>query len=480
MPTKPANLLIIMADEHTQRILGCYGDQHVYTPNLDRLAARGTRFTDAYTPCPICVPARASFATGRYVHEIGHWDNGHPYSGEPRAWGNVLQRNGHLVDSIGKLHYRAEDDPVGFDHQHVPLHVVDGVGDLLGAVKDPQPPRERVRDMAMNIGPGETGYTHYDRQIRDVAADWLKARADQPHDGKPWTCFVSMVCPHFPLIAPEKFYQLYADTGLMPTKPIPELEHPWHVAYRDCFLYDTFTPERTKIALASYYGLVSFVDDNIGHILDTLDATGLAATTRVLYVSDHGDNVGERGVWGKSNFYEESVAIPAMIAGPGIPKGHVCHTPISLTDAYPTVLDSMGLDDDDCRPGTSIIEIASANDDPARVIFSEYHAAGAATGAFMIRKGRYKFIHYTGYPPQLFDLVEDPHELDDLGGSPAHADTREALENELHKICDPDAVHAAARASQAALVEKHGGRDAVIARGSFGGTPAPGEKPVFK
>ncbi len=480
MTADPTNLLIIMADEHTQSILGCYGNQHVHTPNLDRLAARGTRFADAYTPCPICVPARASFATGRYVHDIGHWDNGHPYAGEPEAWGHVLQRAGHRVESIGKLHYRAEDDPVGFDHQHIPLHVVGGIGDLLGAVKDPQPPRLRTRDMAKNIGPGETGYTRYDRQIRDETADWLHARAGEPQDTKPWTCFVSMVCPHFPLIAPDEFYKLYADAGLMPSKPVPDNEHPWHAAYRECFLYDTFTPERTKIALASYYALVSFVDDNVGRILDALDATGLAETTRVLYVSDHGDNVGERGLWGKSNFYEESVAIPAIMAGPGIPQGRLCATPINLTDVYPTVLASMGINEElEDRPGSSLLDIVNAGDDPERVIFSEYHAAGAATGAFMIRKGRYKYIHYNDYPPQLFDLADDPGELNDLGDSPAHAATRQALDAELRKVCDPDAVHAAARASQAALVEKHGGRDAVIARGGFGGTPAPGDKPVF-
>lgn len=479
MPTEPTNFLVVMSDEHTRNILGCYGNKHVKTPNMDRLAARGTLFRNAYTPCPICVPCRASFATGDYVHRIGHWDNAFPYYGEPPSWGRDLQQAGHRVDSIGKLHYRNPTDPVGFDVQEIPLHVVDGVGDLLGAVREPLPVRNKVREMAEKIGPGESGYTRYDRDIRTAAVKWLEDRAKEGGQSKPWTVFVSMVAPHFPLIAPEAFYDLYGDLGLMPTKPVPEPDHPWFEAQRACMPYDSFTPEKTRIALASYYGLVSFVDDNLGMILDALEATGLDKTTRVIYISDHGDNVGERGLWGKSNMFEESVGVPAILAGPGIPQGRVCETGVNLTDVHPTILESMGLAAAPNKPGRSLIDIANAPDDTDRVVFSEYHAAGAMSGAFMIRKGHYKYVHYTGLEPQLFDLAEDPRELVDIAGRAASRNILSDLETELRKICAPEAVDAQAKADQAALVERHGGRDAVIARGSFGGTPAPGEKANF-
>src|SRR4051794_20682619 len=125
MPGK--NVLFIMSDEHSKRVCGAYGNPVIRTPNLDRLAAEGTLFANAYCNSPICVPSRASFATGRYVHEIGCWDNAHPYAGTPESWGHRLQRSGHRCDSIGKLHYRSVEDPAGFDNEILPLHVLDGI-----------------------------------------------------------------------------------------------------------------------------------------------------------------------------------------------------------------------------------------------------------------------------------------------------------------------------------------------------------------
>ena len=480
MSDRATNLLIIMSDEHTRKVLGCHGNDLVKTPNLDRLAARGTMFTDGYTPCPICVPARASFATGLYGHATRHWDNATPYIGEPHSWGHKLQQNGNRVGSIGKLHYRNVDDPTGFDFQEIPMHIVEEVGDVLGCVREPLPRRWKSRALAENIGPGESGYTRYDRDITDKAVEWIAARGVEPQSETPWTCFVSMVAPHFPLIAPEDFYNLYDASGRMPTKPVDDPEHPWMSELRRCFVYDNFTDEKTRIALASYYGLVSFMDANVGRILDALDDAGLSDSTRVIYVSDHGDNIGERQLWGKSNLLEEAAGIPTIVAGPGIPAGRVCETPVNLTDVYPTVLETMEIADDGHRPGQSLASLANAPDDPERVVFSEYHAAGACTGAFMIRKGRWKYIHYVGMEPQLFDLDDDPEETRDLGTAPAQAAVRDALLSELRAICDPEGIDRQAKADQAAIVEKHGGREAVLERGGFGGTPAPGEKPQFE
>lgn len=473
---RPVNQLVLMSDEHTRHVLGCYGSPIVKTPNLDRLAARGTVFTDAYTPVPICVPARASFATGMYGHATGHWDNATPYTGDPSSWGHALQQAGRVVGSIGKLHYRNVEDPVGLDFQEIPMHVVNGVGDVLGCVREPLPKRWKSHAMAENIGPGETSYTAYDRNIAEAAATWISARQDE--DG-PWTLFVSMVAPHFPLIAPQVFYDLYSDCELAPSKPQPASEHAWHQAMRSCIMYDNFTPERTRIALASYYGLVSFMDANMGRVLDALDAAGLTENTQVIYTSDHGDNVGERGLWGKSNLFEESAGVPLIVAGPGVPEGHRCQTPASLIDVYSTLLSEAGVTVPADRPGVSLVELACTADDPERVVFSEYHAMGAATGAFMLRKGRWKLVHYEGMVPELYDLVADPDELHDLGQSPEHEAVRAELMAELATICDPEQVNARALADQRAIVEAHGGAETVVAKGGFGATPPPGEKPAY-
>ena len=148
----PKNLVLIMADEHNKNILGCYDHPMVKTPNLDRLSAEGTRFTNAYTNCPICVPARGSFATGLYVHQIGCWDNVHPYDGKVPAWGHRLHETGHGVVSIGKLHYRNTTDPTGFDEQIVPMHIKNGVGNLLLALRVETPPKSVYKKTCRKSG----------------------------------------------------------------------------------------------------------------------------------------------------------------------------------------------------------------------------------------------------------------------------------------------------------------------------------------
>ena len=160
------NVIVIMSDEHDPRIMGCAGHPIVQTPNLDALAARGVRFTNAYTPSPICVPARAAFATGLRVHQTRHWDNASPYTGDPRGWGHVLQREHIRVESIGKLHYRAEEDPAGFDQEHIPMHVVGGHGMVWASIRDPyvsSPSGKRM--LGERVGAGESPYTAYDLEL---------------------------------------------------------------------------------------------------------------------------------------------------------------------------------------------------------------------------------------------------------------------------------------------------------------------------
>jgi choline-sulfatase len=187
---RPRNLLFIMSDEHSRRVLGCYGHDMIRTPNMDRLAARGVRFTDAYCNSPICVPSRASFATGRYVHQIRFWDNAIPYDGSVPSWGHRLIAAGHRSVSIGKLHYRSTEDNNGFSEEIMPLHVVDGVGDPLGMIRDDLPVRAAALKLAEQAGPGDSDYQGYDERITDAAEHWLRQQASHPDD-KPWVLFVS-------------------------------------------------------------------------------------------------------------------------------------------------------------------------------------------------------------------------------------------------------------------------------------------------
>lgn len=462
---KPQNLLILMSDEHNARMMGCAGHPLARTPNLDALAARGTRFIDAYTSCPICVPARASFATGRYIHDIEYWDNSIAYDGRVPSWGHRLQAAGVRVESIGKLHYRLEQDPTGFDKQHIPMHITGGVGMIQLSIRkqfpDFVPPPRKRSVIAEAASVGESEYTQYDRRVADIATRWLH---DAASTDKPWVLFVSFVTPHYPLVAPKEFFDLY---------PIDEMPdptygpgsgyqpHPW---LADLLAGGAPNPQDQRRALAAYLGLVSFMDAQIGRVLGALDAAGLRDSTRVLYTSDHGENAGKRGFWGKSNHYQEAVAVPMIVAGEGVPVGKLSSTPASLVDAYPTVLDGVGLSADaDGVPGHSLFDLANQSDARDRIAFSEYHAAGSPSASYMLRKDRFKYIYYVRFEPELFDLENDPEESTNLAARPEYADTVKALDAQLRAIVDPEEEDRRANEAQRRLIESKGGPERVMA-----------------
>jgi choline-sulfatase len=471
---KPMNLLVIMSDEHTRRAMGAYGHAIVKTPNLDALALRGTRFASAYTNCPICVPSRAAFQTGQYTHRNRYWDNAIAYDGRVPGWGHRLQDAGVTVESIGKLHYRREDDPLGFDDKHIPMYIKDGVGSLTGSIRDPLPlldPGFRDKPgFAAMAGPGTSDYNKYDARVSELTCDWLRAANDAKGSDAPWVLFSSFLAPHYPLTVPEPFYSLYDPADIPDPKLDPALGHalhPWTEVLADRQPHaNGLDPDKTRRAIAAYYGLCSYVDDLIGRVLDALAETGLDQTTRVIYTSDHGENAGVRGLWGKSVMYEESTGIPMIVAGPDIATGAVCETPVSLVDIYPTTLAATGLlaqEAEALLPGRSLFDIAAAADDPERPVFSEYHASCSPSGAFMLRRGRYKYIHYVGYEPELFDLFEDPEELRNLASEPSHATILADCEAALRVIVDPDIADRQAKDDQNALIISRGGREKVLA-----------------
>lgn len=474
------NLLIILSDQHNPRVMGCAGHRLVRTPNIDALASRGTRFSSAYTNCPICVPARASLATGRYVHDIRFWDNAIAYDGSIPSWGHRLIARGHRVTAIGKLHY-VKSDPArnGFTEEIMPMHLADGDGDVAGLIRDELIVRKAAAKLGPEAGPGESPYTAYDRAIADEACRWLKSVP--PAESKPWVLYVGFVCPHPPLIAPREFFDLYAGADV----PMPDMyaederpRHPYLEFMRSARPYDAgFTgPDMVKRALTAYFASVTFVDYNIGRVLAALREAGLEDSTRVLYGSDHGENLGTRGFWAKSTLFEESAGIPLILAGPGVPQNKAVPQPVSLVDVFPTVLECAGVEpipDDTGLPGTSLLR-AVRSDFPQRTVLSEYHAVGSPSGSYMIRHGRYKYIYYCGYAPMLFDLDSDPHERNDLSVIAAYRDELATCEKLLREVVDPEKTDSLARADQGVMIERLGGKDAIMRRGAIRHTPPPG------
>ena len=484
---KPMNLLFILSDQHNRNVSGCYGHPLVQTPNIDRLAAGGSLFRNAYTTSPICVPARASLATGQYVHRIAAWDNAHPYTGDLTSWHRRLREGGYRVDSIGKLHFRGADpktgdaDDNGFSQEIEPLNIVGGIGDVLGCIRE-DPPFRHKRDSITGAGPGDSTYLQYDIRNGDNAVKWISDHAD---DDAPWALFASFVCPHQPYNSFQELYDLYPlDQIEMPPQWHPD-EWPRHPAldyFRRFFDMDTpFAEDVIRKQNAAYMGACTHLDNQIGRMLKALENNGLSENTRIIYTSDHGDSIGARGLFGKFTMYEESAAVPFIMAGPDVPRGKVVETPVSWVDCYPTIIEALGAStsqEDADLLGRSLWEIAEEpNED--RTVFSEYHAVGCLSGHYMLRDLKYKYIHYVGEPVQLFDLEADPLEFNDLSSSPAHREVLGDFESRLRSILDPEAVDAEAKRDQEALVEAHGGKDAVIACGTFDHSPVPGQKADF-
>jgi choline-sulfatase len=476
---RPTNVLFLFSDQHSRRVLGCYGNPAARTPHLDALAGAGTRFQHAYCQTPICVPSRASLATGRWAHAVDSWDNATPYVGtEAPSWGHRLTLQGHPVTTIGKLHYRKVDDPSGFPDQRVPMHVLEGVGDLYGLLRGDMPVRPQSRDQVLEARAGESEYIRYDRAIARSAADWL--REEGSGGTRPWCLFVGFVSPHFPLVVPDPYWRQYDPDGLpLPVQYRPEhwSRHPvLELKRRQEALDQPFDERAIRNAVRAYYALVTFLDEQVGRVLAALREAGLADSTRVIYSTDHGEMLGEHGLWWKSAMYESAVGVPLIVAGPGVPAGRVVRTPAMLVDVFPSIVEAVGAEpapEDRTLPGRSLWQLAAEADRP-RTAFSEYHAIFSPSGIFMVRTERYKYVHYVGYPPQLFDLAADPEETRDLAADPAHAEACAAGERELRAICDPAAVDRRARADQRRRLDAAGGAAAVLAGGvKIPYTPAP-------
>ncbi|WP_254437936.1 sulfatase-like hydrolase/transferase [Ruegeria arenilitoris] len=476
--------MIIISDEHRKDAMGCAGHTIVKTPNLDALAARGAHFVSAYTPSPMCVPTRAAIATGDHVHKIRHWDSASPYDGRTRSWMRHLRDSGVETVSIGKLHFRSENDDNGFTEEILPMHVVGGIGWPVGLLRETPPLYDAAAELAADVGVGPSTYTDYDLDITVAAEAWLrnKARSDRP-----WAAFVSLVSPHYPLTCPEDYYNMYDPAEIDLPIGYEEQFRPEHSELKNVagfFDYDRyFDEQKMREAKTAYYGLTSFMDNCVGRILTALETSGQAENTVVVYVSDHGDMMGDQGFWTKQVMYEQSAGVPMIVAGPEVPAGRRVTTGASLVDLAATAVDVTGVDHDAVSralPGISLREQASAEDDPERTILSEYHDGGSTTGTFMVRWQRWKYVHYVGHEPQLFDLEADPNELQNLAIThPNQPDTIAALaegERRLREICEPEVVDALCFADQRVRIAELGGEHACLTAYRFNHTPTPSEQ----
>lgn len=475
----PKNLLIILSDEHNPSAMGCAGHPDVITPNLDALAARGVRFTNATCASPICVPARAALATGRNIFETGYWDNVDAYDGRTRSWHHVLRESGHEVVSIGKLHYRGWDgDDYGFSATLLPMHIHDGRGEVKMLLRNPPAIVGDGSNMLASAKSGESDYTRYDQQITQRAVEWVRERGARS-SAKPWVLMVSLVAPHFPLTVPDEFFDLYAGKNLMLPKGyhfgVDPKAHPFVQQYAKASGYNLHfrTDADVRRALSGYYGLISCLDRQVGTLLRALSDAGLDTDTRVMYTSDHGDNAGARGLWGKSTMYAESVGVPMILSGPDMATGRVEGAAVSHIDIYNSVLHAVGVPLEQSTASGRSRSLLSPLDHE-RFTLSEYHTIGSRAAIFMLQDYRTKFVYYCDHLPELFDLEQDRQEMMNLALRPESRDRVALWEARLRTMCDPDEVDRRAKRRQQELIDFYGGEEAIRTGIGIGGyTPSP-------
>jgi choline-sulfatase len=456
------NIVVLMSDEHNPLVSSVYGHPAVATPHMERLARRGTLFASAYCASPLCLPSRSAFLSGRPVHQLQTYNNCNIFAFDYPGYGRVLREQGVHTVHLGKTDVWTGAEGLGFSEMLLPVDR-EVPGDAAVRRK-PLAVRAEAAKRASGYGPAGDAFES-DTRIVDRAVEWLERSA--PGLDGPWTLCVNIESPHFPHYVTRELWDLYPEGGDLPS-PGPDCEtarHPYAQDLRRHFECDLFTEEQVRGLRRGYLGCVTFVDRQIGRLLDVLESGGLLEDTVFVYTSDHGEMLGRFGMWWKCSLYEDSVRIPMVAAGPGFAEAKVVRAPVSLFDLHATLFEAVGRS----RPrgcwGTSLQRVCESAE---RAVFSEYHGHGVRSGAFMVRKGRWKLLYNMEAPHQLFDLERDPQELENmLDREPG---VFRELSRELRRFCCPEAENERAEAfvrRQLEAMESRGGGGARAA-----GSPA--------
>lgn len=436
------NILIVMADQLVPFLTGAYGSTASRTPHLDALASDGVTFDAAYTAVPLCAPSRAAMLTGRDASAIGCYDNASVLPAEQPTLGHYLTNAGYATVLSGKLHFIGPDQLHGFA-ERLTTDVFPANLDWVPAVgPDGRFPAGGHARHYADPDPGVRSWTQFmtfDEETLSAAATWLRDRSLDA-DAPPFGMVVSLHHPHDPFHVRQEHWDRFEDVDIpIPaawdeeTLPRSAMDR-WANEAHETDRYDLRDPGSLTRLRRAYLAAVAYVDDLLGGLLATLRDSGELDRTVIVVTSDHGDMLGERGMVQKRCFYEWSARVPLVIRRPGaVGAGSRVPDPVSLVDLLPTLLDVVGVSADDRAPmdGESFIaELEGGHGSTERVVFSEYHLEKVWAPCFMVRRGRWKYIHIHGHPGQLFDLQTDPDELDDLAGRPETAE----IEGELRAL----------------------------------------------
>ena len=451
------NILIVMADQMAAQALPVYGHPLVRTGHVERLAQGGVVFENAYCNFPICAPSRFSMLSGRLASRIGAYDNAAEFPSAVPTMAHYLRLAGYRTCAAGKMHFIGADQRHGFEERlTTDIYPAD-----FGWTPDWTQPDEQLEwfHNLVNVvaaGPcARTLQVDFDDEVAFRSRRWLfdRARSD---DSRPFFMMVSFSHPHDPYNIPQEYWDRYDHEAidLPAVPPIPPSERDPHSRR----LHDNYdrgqfniTEEQVRNARHAYYGAISYVDDRIGELLQALEVTGQLEDTIIVVTSDHGDMLGERGMWFKMTFFERACRVPLLLHAPGrFAPARRSHN-VSLVDLLPTLLDLAEVEIEPATPldGRSLVPlIGNADATWPDTVFGEYLAEASVAPMFMVRRGRYKYVACAVDPPQLYDLEADPNELENLAGKPGHAETEQGLEAAIGDTWDSETLFRAVVASQ--------------------------------
>lgn len=441
--SKRPNIVIIMSDQHNAKMIGRAGNPVIQTPSLDSLADSGTLFSNCYCPYPLCVPSRMSFMTAKYPSEIASWSNDSILPSTIPTFAHSFGAGGYEAVLCGRMHFRDDfvDSFHGFEKRI--YGDVDGAAteEILGSGSRMTNGNSKY---AVEVaGYGRTGFDEFDEVVTQKACEFISARKD---DERPYCLVVGLVRPHNPLICSQKWFDYYMDKLPLPepvSKDYLAKLHPAVRNWRQRRGVDDLTPVQRQRGLAAYCGLVTELDERVGRICSTIRSSTQSDNTVIIYTSDHGDGADEHNMWWKLNFYEGSVRVPLIVSCPArFAKGQQTDAIVNLLDVGPTMLDIAGIEPMPDVSGKSFAGFLTGNNpaDWPNETYAEcigYPSSYLDSGdkpSCMIRTGHWKLNYYHEFKScQLFNLQNDPDELNDLAADPQHKQIVETCVAKIHK-----------------------------------------------
>jgi len=444
----PPNILFIFSDQHSPRFTGYEGHPWIETPNLDALAARGTRFTNAYCQNPICVPSRYSMLSGLFSRDICIYNNSSVPRRDLPSFARHLSEHRYRTCLLGKAHFTGSDQFRGYEER--PYGDLVGLGHQADPYRGARPDLEGVNGVGHHPGggcfklAGPSGIPELqiaENVINHEAVKWLQVHRETRRD-QPFLLSVHYPRPHFPFVPPRRWSDRYDGRVHCPLSTREDFsDRPkYHLASWEIYQGYGATQEDLDRGLAGYAGNVSFVDECIGRLLDSVEHLGFAHDTVAIYSADHGEMAGAHGLWHKQLFYEESARVPLIFAGAGVETGGVRSDLVGLIDIFPTLCDLASAPIPDHCTGVSLKALLAGSVElDERTMFSEINwQPGRLPAGCMLRRGRWKYIWYTDEGEELYDLEADPHEDENVIHRPDLAHLHERLRRDLRSFWKPE------------------------------------------